>query len=69
MEDNLPEVTLGLLTHLNEAFPNSLPRDLSFHDRDIAAQWGARSVIDHLQSLYDEANTTEGQSHGTVHFN
>lgn len=56
MQEILPEVPLGLLKHLREVFPNTLPRDLAFHERDIAARMGARAVIDHLQSLYDAAN-------------
>lgn len=49
-----PPLTKEILAFLNETYPDTLPRNTSMTERDLAFLQGQRSVVDFLTNLFEQ---------------
>lgn len=49
--NKVPDRSIDLIKELDKSFPNKLPNNINFNEKDIAFLVGQRSVIDHLLHL------------------
>ena len=54
--NKIPDRSIDLIKELNENFPNKLPTNINFTEKEVAFLMGQRSVVDHLLHLL---NTSE----------
>jgi len=52
-------LTKALLSHLEEKFPDKLPRGDFIRPETIAFLQGQQQVIDYLKAIYETTNETE----------
>lgn len=58
--NKIPTKSIDLIKELDKNFPNKLPTNINFNEKDIAFLMGQRSVIDHLLFLIKNKNEVEG---------